>query len=189
MLRFSYRRALLYLVAILGGVGVWSGCGNTPEEIREFSITDDFPALTVDTLHVLYTEEGKLLAEVKAPAMRNMTRQGGNFDEFPQGILVLAYDAEGNINSTIKANYAIYHRDEKLWDARYRVLAVNEQHDSIQSEQIFWNEKAKRVYTSANVKVTTDDATLFGRGFESDDRFENWEIKEPTGIIAVEHPQ
>lgn len=181
----SFYRSISIILAML----LLAGCRNSPESIREFSINSSSPELEVDSLHLLYTEEGQLVAEVTAPLMRNMTREGGDFDEFPQGIEVLAYDDSGRVNSMIRASYAIYQRKDKLWDARYRVVAVNEQGDSIETEQIFWDEQHKRVYTSANVKVRTSQATLFGRGFESDDRFENWEIKEPTGVISVPRPQ
>lgn len=164
------------------------GCVNSPEAIREYSVTGREPLLWVDSLYVLYTEHGRLVAEVYAREMRNTERSGGAYDEFPKGIHVRAYDDSGALNSMMRANYAIYDREKRKWDARYRVVAVNTQGDSIQTEQIFWDENEARIYTSANVRVRTKDALLFGRGFESDDRLLNWEIKEPTGVISVPNP-
>ena len=178
------RRVRFLLVVLM--LSLLEGCSNSSESIRAFSITDRTPDLEVDSLHMLYTEEGLLVAEISAPELRNMVRaSGGAIDEFPQGIEVLVYNEEGEVNSMIRSRYAIYLREDKLWDARYRVVAVNAQGDSIQTEQIFWDELKKRIYTSANVKVRTRQAILFGRGFESDDRFEHWEIKEPTGVISI----
>lgn len=181
------RSALIFLLA-LSGLFFAAGCSNDMDAIREFTHLEREPTVIADTLRLKYTVNGRLNAEVFSPSMLSHDREYLTYDEFPRGIEVRAYNDSGRMKSMVRANYAIYQRNEKLWDARYNVVAVNEKGDSIQTEQIFWNEESGRVYTTANVRVRTATATLFGRGLESDDRFESWVIKEPTGVISVPKP-
>ena len=141
--------------------------------------------LEAEAIDLHITENGCLVVRVQAPTMNSFDRDDKQYDEFPNGIWVQSYASDGLPSSSIRANYAIYQRREELWEARTRVIAVNEKGDSIQTEQIFWDESKGRVYTKANVRIRTNSAVLFGKGLESDDRFVDWEIKEPTGIIAV----
>lgn len=161
------------------------GCANTAEEIRDYSRLGTGPMVEADEIDLRMTEKGGVVVRVKAPMMRSFDSDEKKFDEFEQGISVQSYDADGTPSSSISASYAIYQRQEKLWEARQHVVAVNEKGDSIQTEQIFWDENKGRVYTNANVRIRTASAVLFGKGLESDDRFIDWEIKEPTGVIAV----
>ena len=170
------------------GATFLQACSNPSDEIRDYSRLEQEPMLEADAIDVEMTDGGKTILRVRAASMNSFDREESQYDEFPKGISVQSYDEQGNPSASIRADYAIYQRKEKLWEARTRVVAVNEKGDSIQTEQIFWNETEKRVYTSARVRIRTASAVLFGKGLESDDRFENWEIKEPTGIIAINDP-
>ena len=65
------------------------------------------------------------------------------------------------------------------------MVAVNEKGDTIRTEQLFWDQNQKRIYTPASVRVRTPDATLLGVGFESDERFDEWVFRRPTGVISI----
>lgn len=186
--RCSVRRAVsssMSLAAILLLFLAQAGCDSRkPHEVAIKNLESQ-PDLVGEALHLYYTKDGKCEMEVITPEIRTFDKKEKKFDEFPRGIKVYGYDPEGNVTSMIEAGYAIYLREKQLWDARQDVIAVNEKGDSIQSERIFWSEREGRVYSEENVRVRTPEATLFGKGFESDDRFNHWEIKRPTGMISL----
>ena len=138
-----------------------------------------------DSLHMLYTKNGRCEMEIYAVSMNAYARSDKEYDEFPKGILVQAYDSTGRTTTLIRASYALYLRKKKLWDARHNVVAVNEKGDSIQTERMFWDEEKKTIYSEESVRIRTDDVLLFGKGFESDERFNDWEIRHPKGVITV----
>lgn len=174
-----------FLLFSVFSVFFFSRCANSADDIRDYSRLEREPMLEAEAIDLLMTEKGRLVVRVLAPTMNSFDRDEKQYDEFPEGITVQSYSSDGLPSSSIRADYAIYQRKEKLWEARTRVVAVNEKGDSIQTEQIFWDESNGRVYTKANVRIRTSTAVLFGKGLESDDRFVDWEIKEPTGVIAV----
>lgn len=183
MTNFSRSAGVFFLLCSLSFSFV--RCSNSANDIRDYSRLEREPMLEAEAIDLHITENGRLVVRVQAPTMNSFDRDDKQYDEFPDGIWVQSYASDGLPSSSIRANYAIYQRREELWEARTRVIAVNEKGDSIQTEQIFWDESKGRVYTKANVRIRTNSAVLFGKGLESDDRFVDWEIKEPTGIIAV----
>ncbi|PID90315.1 MAG: LPS export ABC transporter periplasmic protein LptC [Bacteroidetes bacterium] len=174
----------LVLATLIAGLG-FSSCSNKPEEIAQYSGLEKAPMLTADSIELLYTQHGRPVAKVRAKEMTSMKEGEGSYDEFPRGIEVYSYSDSGRVKAMIRSNYAKYERDRKLWDARNNVVAVNEEGDSIHTEQIYWDEANKRVYTNANVRIRKENVILYGKGFESDDRFKDWEIREPHGVISI----
>ena len=73
----------------------------------------------------------------------------------------------------------------KLWVARNNVVAMNKKGDILNTEELFGT-RLKEIYSNDNVKVTTADGVIFGKGFVSDERFVNWRIKNMTGSFYVD---
>ena len=172
------------IAALLLGL-TFSGCSNSPEAIDDYVELTAAPVMEADSMHWYNTEEGRLTSHIYAPRMRTYDRDRVQYDEFPWGIDVQVYNDSGRVVSVIHALYALFQRDEKIWEVRYNVVAVNEKGDTIRTEQLFWDQNQKRIYTPASVRVRTPDATLLGVGFESDERFDEWVFRRPTGVISI----
>lgn len=184
--RFRRQAVLLcFFVLILFSQSVTMGCKKHQKVVFQPSDLQSVPDAIGDSLKMLYTKNGRCEMEISAPVMNVYSKADRDYDEFPQGIIVQAYDSTGAPSTMIRAKYALYLRKKKLWDARHKVVAVNEQGDSIQTERMFWDEEKKLIYSDENVRIRTADALLFGKGFESDERFNNWEIRHPKGVITV----
>jgi hypothetical protein len=54
------------------------------------------------------------------------------------------------------------------------------------TELLYWSADSDRVHTTAPVEVRTPEGTLYGRGLESDARFQRYSILEPTGTFLVD---
>lgn len=182
-----YVRRIGGLIAIL--CIVLAACSLDKASVQRIVQLDAGPTVQVDSLRIDYTERGRVASTVYAPRMHTYNREGVVYDEFLDGLDVQMFDAQGGKTSMIRAKYAMHWRNRSLWEARYRVVAVNQQGDTMRTEQIFWDQAEHRVYTNALVQVRTHDAILYGRGFESDERFEQWIFREPQGVISVNRPQ
>lgn len=176
---------LCFMALFLLAQGATVGCRK--REGIKFRPSDllSVPDAIGDSLRMLYTKDGRCEMEIRAATMNVYSKEDKDYDEFPKGIVVQAYDSAGAPSTMIRAKYALYLRKKRLWDARHDVVAVNEQGDSIQTERMFWDEEKKLIYSDDNVRIRTADALLFGKGFESDERFNNWEIRYPKGVMTV----
>lgn len=176
---------LCFVVLLLLAQGAAVGCKKREKVIFLPSDLLTIPDATGDSLEMLYTKNGRCEMVIHAAAMNAYSKVDKEYDEFPKGIFVQSYDSTGAPSTMIRAKYALYLRKKRLWDARHNVVAVNEKGDSIQTERMFWDEEKKLIYSKENVRIRTADALLFGKGFESDERFNNWEIRYPKGVVTV----
>ena len=66
--------------------------------------------------------------------------------------------------SYIQANYAIYYKKKQLWEARNQVLAENPgEGKKLETEQMFWDQKAERIYSDKFSKITNPDGVFMGK--------------------------
>ena len=137
-------------------------------------------------VEILYTEHGAVKIRVEAPEMRYYQFEEEPYNEFPEGIVATTFTDSLTVNSKLTAKYAIYYENKKLWKAQYDVVAQNATGEVLNTEQLFWDEENKRIYSHDMVKFTTADGTIFGEGFESDENFDNWVIKKTSGTIFVD---
>lgn len=168
------------------GTILFFSCKTDIEMINALTEREQVPSVVAKNIEILYTENGKIKIRITAPESHYFQFAEEPYNEFPLGIEVNNFTDSLTIDSKLTANYAIYYENKKLWNARYNVVAQNSKGEVLNTEQLFWDEQAKRIYSNDMVKVTRGEDVLFGEGFESDENFEDWVIKKPTGTMYVE---
>jgi len=105
--------------------------------------------------------------------------------DFPSGLRLERFDPQKNVDAEIQSNYAIYKTEPKLWDLRDSVKAVNLEGEQFECDQLFWDEKAERVYSNGKIKITQKDRVIYGKGFDSNQTLTKYTIKNPEGIFPI----
>jgi LPS export ABC transporter protein LptC len=100
---------------------------------------------------------------------------------------VVFYDSLERPSSEIKANYAIYYEKKQLWEARNQVVAENlVNHDKLETEQMFWDQKEEKIYSEKFTRLTNSDGISYGEGgFESRQDMSKWRLKGSSGTLNV----
>lgn len=160
-------------------------CKTNLEKVQELTEQKNVPGIVYYNIEMIYTENGKIKIKILAPESCYYQFTKEPYNEFPQGITVYNYNDSLEITSTLTANYAIFYEEKKLWNARYDVVAMNVKGEVLNTEQLFWDQGAKRIYSNDMVKISDGDDVLFGEGLESDETFDNWEILKPSGSMYV----
>jgi LPS export ABC transporter protein LptC len=150
---------------------------------------EQVPSLTAKKFEILYTENGNPRILVEAPETEYFQHAEEPYYEFPKGITVFNYDDSLKIESTITANYAIFYEKKELWIARYDVVAQNRIGQILNTEQLYWDQKSKKIYSEDMVKITSEDDIIFGEGFDSDENFDNWVIRKISGSIYLDEEE
>lgn len=70
-------------------------------------------------------------------------------------------------------------------EAQDQVIVTNRVGDRLETEYLVWSSDSNRVYTHRPVTIHTATGIIRGEGLESDNRFENYRIIQPTGEIEV----
>jgi LPS export ABC transporter protein LptC len=98
---------------------------------------------------------------------------------------LVKFDEKKRIISSITADYAKQFVAEDKWEAKNNVIATNAQGDTLKTEHLIWEEKKEIIYTEDFVRIIRTDQIITGIGFTSDQKLQNWKIKNPKGTIYV----
>lgn len=130
----------------------------------------------------IYSDSAKMLVKLRAPVQQEF--ESGDAI-FPEGFYVEFYENE-KISSTLKANYGELRRRDNLYVARGNVVMKNvEKKESMETEELFWNQNKDRVYTDKFVKITTPERVIMGQGLETNQKFFPYSFHKVTGSFDL----
>ena len=177
-------RCILPVVIIMGSL---VSCKNDIETINALNNEIKLPDQTGFNIEITYTDSGKIQGKIYAPEVNKYDRGEEPYVEFPKGMKVVFYDSLERPASYIKANYAIYYAKKQLWEARNQVVAENQvNHDKLETEQMFWDQKEEKIYSEKFTRLTNADGISYGEGgFESRQDMSKWRLKGSSGTLNV----
>lgn len=139
-----------------------------------------------DTLTLISSKNGDVNYRFYTPLMEQYDyAKPEPYREFRRGIDIVTYDSLGNVKSSLVASYAINFMDQKLWEAKGDVRGMNEDGHILETQQLFWNQTTKRIWSNVHTRIIQGEDILTGDGFESDEEFKVWEFRRPRGRLRV----
>ncbi len=138
-------------------------------------------------MEIIYSDSGKVQVKLLAPIIKQYTKIERPYLEFPEGIHLFFYNDQLEYTSELQADYAIYYTEEKFWFAKGNVVAENyEKQEKLNTEELFWDEKTKKVYSNSFSRIENKDGTFYGQqGFEANQKLTNWKLKGSRGTLHV----
>lgn len=157
------------------------GADNDPQDVKTLMTQQS------DTLTIISSENGMKAYRFYAPLMERYEFANEPYMEFRKGVKIETYqDSTQNVESTLVADYAIFLEEQKLWEAKGNVVAVNAKGQILETQQLYWNQKTKKIYSNVDSKVTQGTDVIVGIGFESDEAFEDFIFRRPKGKVTVD---
>lgn len=167
----------------------FASCENDLEVVQSFDDPVKVPDLTTENIETLYFDSARLTARVKSPLMMKFSQTKEPYMEFPHGIHVLLYDSLKNVKAEVKSKYAIYNERQKIWEARKDVVVISTDGKKLNTEQLFWDQNKKIIYSNKFCRVTTPNASLTGNKFTANEDFTNYELTEVQGPLKVKEDE
>jgi LPS export ABC transporter protein LptC len=175
---------MLRLCGIIIMAALLGSCTNDIKEVMALQASKKTPTQVGDSITLLYTDSASLKVMIKANRMlvyeKNVSEP---FTVLNKGLFITFFDEEEKISSTLRAKFGVRFTLSKRMEARYSVEVVNKKGEKLETERLVWDEGNNRIYTDAFVKVTTEKVIISGTGFESNQDFTRWKIKNITGTI------
>lgn len=188
----SRTRSATFLSVIFKGIVVvftatmLFSCENDMMAVVKLTAKDSIPDITIHSIFVRESENGKMKMELTAPKMISFQHNDA-YTEFPNGLRVVFYDSLRQPESEVTANYGISWDNKRLLQARGNVIVKNfTKREQLSTETLNWDQNIKKISTTDFVKITTPDKTILGKGMESNELFSNWKILNGSGVIYVE---
>lgn len=160
-------------------------CENDIKTVSMISEKSQSLEMRAKNTHLIYSDSAKILLDVKAEVVEKYSNIEKPYTEFPKGMNVVFFSSYPDTSSFIRCNYAINHEQEKYWEATGNVIVRNKIGEQLNTEYLVWDEKKEKIYSDKTVKITTSEDIIWGEGFESDQNFSNWQIKNVKGTIVI----
>ena len=163
--------------------GLLISCDSEMAEEAEKTIYQG-PLRTLDNAEIIHSDSARLKAKILADKVYNM--QNGD-REAPEGMFITFYEKDGSKSSTLKADYAYYTEENKIWHAQGNVIVHNiENQETLKTEELFWDPQSGDVNTEKFVKIETPEEVITGTGLVAKQDFSTWSLKQPEGIFVIE---
>lgn len=161
-------------------------CQNEQKEIDELEDQYEIAVEKVRDIELFFSEMGNVKVKIEAPIMLRY-KTADPYTEFPNGVKVIFYDDQLKERSTLTSKYAVNYEKKQEVFIRDSVVAITPEGDRIETEEMIWNEKSRRISGEKFVSVYTSRDTLYGRkGFDADQDFTQYSIKGFSGSKSIE---
>ena len=178
----------LFLVSVSSGIlALFLSCERKIDKIRMDVLL--LPSVTAKNSTTVFTDSGKVQLIMTFDIMESYTNVEQPYSEFRSGIKVMFYEGNEKPAGTVFSKYAKYTDKKKLWELKDSVVVVNESNDKLETEQLFWDQEKDLIYTDRFIKITNEDQTVMGTGFESDHRLTRRKIKNVTATIYLKEEE
>jgi LPS export ABC transporter protein LptC len=127
-------------------------------------------------IRLIHSDSAVLRSEITAP--KQLEFFNGNL-EFPEGIDIKIFTKEGVLETTLRADRGYFIRDQNVYRGEGDVQIHNLIKDQrLQTEEIFWNQASRKIYTDKFVTIQEKQTLFNGTGMEADDAFSNYQLKK-----------
>ena len=152
-------------------------CENSMEKVKQFIDYDTIAGLMAYDVVIERSDSGHLTARLVAPVMRSVDDQDSAFLEFPKGFIVYTYDGDTVPSAKISGDYGVNYERRELMMAKHNVVVESiETQEFIETENLFWDQKAHKLYTGCMVKISSPDKIVFGDSMTANESFTRREI-------------
>ncbi|MHB0754377.1 LPS export ABC transporter periplasmic protein LptC [Polaribacter sp. M15] len=162
-------------------------CTNNTQKARDFLADKNLPIGKSKNAFHVYKDSGRITSKLITPLLLDFTnRKEHPYNEFPSGIKIVNFENKGTDSVTITGNYALSYEKTSVSEIKGNVVVVNHTDQSVlETDQLFWDQKTKYFISEKAFKLTKQNDTIYGIGFESKDDLTKHLAKKTTGKLET----
>lgn len=178
--------ASVVVMLLLFSVTLFS-CNQEVKEVVEVS-SDPEKSYTMKATQVntLISDSGITRYRVKAKEWLVFGNAKEPHSYFPEGIYVEKFDTTFHTEASIKADTAYYFDKKGLWRLIGNVEVESLQGERFNTSELFWDQKAEKVYSDKYIRIQQKEQIITGVGFESNQNMTRYRIFNSQGEFPVE---
>jgi len=184
-IKFAMLREKTFFLLIVLLSLIMGSCENEISKVKTIVSAEEPPAITADGFEMLASDSAVIRFKLQTPQLIYHKDEKDPYYEFPKGVKIVKYDANMKVISSITSQYAKNFASDDRWEAKNNVIAVNFKGDTLKTEYLVWDTAKKKIYSDQFVKIIQIDQTYTGIGFESNQDFSSYHIKNLKGNMYV----
>ena len=166
---------------------LFSACSGKNKNLADaISENDTLPSMTSLGVTTLISDSGITRYKIVTEEWTIFDKKNPPYWAFEKGVYLEKFDTLFNIDASIKADTAYYYEKKKLWELKGNVQIHSQRGDKFSTQQLYWDENKKRIYSDKFIQIEQEDKAITGYGFESNQELTEYEIKNTTGIFTIE---
>lgn len=166
----------------------FSNCSsyNKPELTSSISDRRLTPSLHADSITTIVSDSGIIRYRITTPYWSIYDKTDTPYWDFPQGLRFERFDTHYNIDAEIQCEKGIYYSDLELWRLNGNVKAINLNAEEFLTEELYWDQDNERVYSDSAITIIQKGQTIYGIGFQSNQTFTKYSIRQPKGAFPID---
>jgi len=184
------------LIYILLGINIIAhavmliSCENSMEKVKQFVDYDTISGLMAYDVEIIRSDSGRMTAKLIAPMMRSLNDNDSSMLEFPKGFVALMYEGDTTPSAKISGDYGVHYERRQMVIAKRNVVVENiETQEVLETENLFWDQKAKKIHTGSMVKISSPDKVIFGDSLTANESFTRREIFGIRATIEIDEDE
>jgi LPS export ABC transporter protein LptC len=159
------RKYRIINIVTVFAVTMFFGCESNFKEVQKINVTEFVPSGDADNVNLKYTDSGLIKVILISPKMLDYSSIDFPFTEFPKGIDVTLYDNKAK-TTRVTSNYAVSYKLTGIIDLQGKVKIVSQNGQSLETEQLYYDQKNEWFFTEKKFKFTDLKGTSNGQGID-----------------------
>src|SRR5690606_21308013 len=165
-------------------VAMFFSCEGSLKQVQKSNLSSFVPVGEADSINLKYTDSGKILTTLVSPKILDYSNSDNPFTYFHKGVLVLMYDKNGTITTTIKSDYAISYKKTDVIDLQGNVVIASNDGKKMETSQLYFDQKNEWFFTEKFFKFTDGKGGyLQGPGVDFSKDFKIFNMQNSTGEV------
>lgn len=167
-------------------LAVLAACGSDDSVGTAKSVDPEtFATMTTRNVETLVSDSGVTRYRIVAPLWLVYDEAREPRWRFPNSLHLERFDNNLMIEATIDCDSATYFKNKQLWRLDGNVRVLNTLGERFLTEQLFWDQRAEKVYSDSFIHIERADRTLEGYGFESNQRMTKFSVSNVSAILPA----
>jgi len=179
------RRQAAKLLAAASLALLAGACKNEIEDVNTLVSKFDTQVETAREVEILYSDSAQVRVRITGPTMLQYLDRREPKQEFPDGVNVSFFGPEGAVTSQLDARYGVRLENKSEVIVRDSVVWQSVEGEKIETEELIWDERSRKIFTNKFVVITRPDEIIYGHGFEADQDFTYSRINAIEGRLKV----
>lgn len=181
-------RRLPFIAVLLTAVSILWSCG---EDRHSFvaNVNSTVPTMATTEVSTFISDSGYTRYHITTDLWEMYDEAADPYWRFPYGLHLEQYDENLRPAADVTCDSATYLSRRRLWRLDGNVVMVNVARDSFLTQQLFWDQNNKLVYSDSFIHIVRADRIIEGYGFQSNQEMTSYNVNRPTGIFAANRPK
>lgn len=146
---------------------------------------ETFPTMKTINVSTTISDSGYTRYHITTPLWLMFEEAQEPHWNFPDGMFIVKLDDNMKEDGTFTADTATYFSGKRLWRFDRNVRMRNVNGDRFLTQQLFWDQRGRKLYSDSFIHIERTDRVLEGYGFESNEQMTRYTIKRVSGIFPA----